>query len=60
MKMRPIRLTLVTLGILLILPATAAIVAAGLFTVTNNIDSPRIAAVAAQYPNFTVGHHDDR
>jgi FG-GAP-like repeat len=55
MKMRPIRLTLVTLGILLILPATAAMVAAGLFTVTNNIDSPRIAAVAAQYPNFTVG-----
>jgi hypothetical protein len=57
MEMRPIRLALVTLGSLLILPATAAIVAAAIFTITNNIDSSRIAAVAGQHPNFTVEQH---
>jgi hypothetical protein len=42
------RFALVTIGIILILPAAAAILAPGLLSATATIDTSRIAAVAQQ------------
>jgi len=53
MGTRNLRLTLVTIGMVLILPAAGAIMMPMLRAVIN-IDSARLAAVAQQYPNFTV------
>jgi hypothetical protein len=54
MKMRNLRLTLVSIGLFVILPAATALVVPAMRAATSDIDSARIAAVAQQHPNFTV------
>jgi hypothetical protein len=57
MKTRKFRVTLVSLGTLLILPAAAEILLPVMRAATTSIDSARIAAVTQQYPNFTAEQH---
>jgi hypothetical protein len=54
MKMRPLTLALTAIGIAIVVPAVAAFVVPGRFALTDKINTPRIAAVARQHPNFTV------
>jgi MYXO-CTERM domain-containing protein len=47
-------MAMTTLGIIVILPATAAIVAPMMRALTSNLNSSRLASVARQYPKFTA------
>jgi hypothetical protein len=54
MDSHDLRLTLASVGMIVILPAAAAIVIPARSVDTDNINSARIAAVAQQHPNFTA------
>ena len=54
MKTRQIRMVALLIGAILVLPVAAAVLLPVVLDGSDRLDFPKIAAVAQQYPNFTV------